>query len=232
MKHAPFLAQYGSAKHLDEMFEKVYNFGEIAAPEIVRNPFATKKHLEQIGTTNWSDDYQLAKHPNLPDNHRNRLINSKIQNLGLMNTLLNRSDTTPEHLKQMISHPNNGGEVAQNIVEHPLANSEVLHAGLDHPAGYVRQETMEGKNIDRSHIEKALKDLKPQVRISALYHPLAKESELVNSAYNDESRNVKIAAITNKKFPTEHLRKIAISGDDELVRQHALTTLQRRGEDA
>lgn len=224
----PFLARYGSEKHLDDMFQKVHNFGEIGASEIVQNPFATQKHLEQVKSDHWADDYQLVKHPNLPESHRNRLIQSKITNLGLMNSLLRRPDTTSEHLKKMISHPNAGGEVVQNIVEHPLANAEVLHAGLDHPAAYVRQETMEGKNIDRTHVEKALKDPRPSVRISALYHPLSKEEELVHAAYHDESDNVKIAAITNKRFPTEHLDKIAKTDDSQLVRQHATTTLIRR----
>lgn len=161
----PFLARYGSEKHLDDMFQKVHNFGEIGASEIVQNPFATQKHLEQVKSDYWVDDYQLVKHPNLPESHRNRLIQSKITNLGLMNSLLRRPDTTSEHLKKMISHPFLGPEIAENVAKHPLADSEVLHVGLDHPASYVRYNMIaDGKNLDRSHIERGLKDIASSVR--------------------------------------------------------------------
>lgn len=165
IKPSPFLAQYGSEKHLDQMFEKVHNFPSIAGSEIIRNPFATKKHLEQVPISdyNWADKHDLVKHPNIPDNHREDFLKSG--NIGLQNALLRRSDTTKEHLKTILRAENTGPEIAENVAKHPLADSEVLHVGLDHPASYVRYNMIvDGKNLDRSHIERGLKDSALSVR--------------------------------------------------------------------
>lgn len=234
MKHTPFLAQYGSAKHLDEMFEKVHNFGEIAAPEIVRNPFATGKHLSQVkfGRYNWTDMYELTRHPNLPVEHKRSMLKSPDSSEMLVSNILRRPDITKDDLISAISARRLSGENASKIFNHRLADKDVLDAGLNHSSMYVRRQVLRSDNInvDRSHVEKMLNSPEPLERIDALEHHHATTNDTLKHAYHDPDARVRSYAAMHPEFPIQDLKKIYHTDPNEKVKVSVMNRLAQYGE--
>lgn len=226
-----FLARYGSPSHIEQAIDQKHPEDTRGAHKdmIMSNPFSTKEQLTKI-TPNASDlsDWGFSayrKHRNIPDHVKDYIMKNEHEHAEEM---IRGPAFTKEDLNKYVSSTPYHSRKTRELLNHPLADHQTYMNALDHPDTKAKIAVFDSRqrNIDHSHVKKAMQDKDEMVRWAAIKHPSADIEEIEHAAKHDPSPLVRLTAIKNEYAPRDLIKHVSENDQDEDVKNVAKRLLE------
>ena len=171
-------------------------------------------------------------HPHLDHNDIHKIVDNEKESTHinnrrrLLNLALNHPNADHTHFDKVLSSKNVHSSTLSTIGIHKNANAGHLHKILNVPtsnASNFKYDALTNKNIDHSHITKALNDVNVNLRRAALQHPNA-NADHISKGLHDKIWTVRATAIGHRNATADHITK-ALSDNHSNVRHTAIRHL-------